>query len=84
MSFKGGLAPPPSVDPLETLSGPQTPRRLSSPLTQNPGSAPDNHIGCVMVSCYPRVWKIFGSSPGLVKPTTIKLVFVASPLGTQH
>ena len=29
-----------ALDPLETLSGPQTPRRLSSPLTQNPGSAP--------------------------------------------
>jgi hypothetical protein len=27
--------------PLETLSGPQTPRRLSSPLTQNPRSAPE-------------------------------------------
>ena len=28
-----------ALNPLETLSGPQTPRRLSSPLTQNPGSA---------------------------------------------
>jgi hypothetical protein len=34
----GGTSP--RADPLETLSGPQTPRRLSSPLTQNPGSAP--------------------------------------------
>ena len=34
-SFRG----PPALDPLETLSGPQIPRRLSSPLTQNPGSA---------------------------------------------
>ena len=25
-----------------------------------------------------------GSSPGRVKPKTIKLVFVASPLSTQH
>ena len=33
---------PPYLVPLETLSGPQTPRRLSSPLTQNPGSAPDS------------------------------------------
>ena len=33
---RGGSA----LDPLETLIGPQTPRRLSSPLTQNPGSAP--------------------------------------------
>ena len=29
-----------ALNPLETLSGPQTPRRLSSPLTQNHGSAP--------------------------------------------
>ena len=35
----GGLAPG-VPNQLETLSGPQTPRRLSSPLTQNPGSAP--------------------------------------------
>ena len=28
------------LDPLETLSGPQTPHRLLSPLTQNPGSVP--------------------------------------------
>ena len=31
-----------ALDPLETLTGPQTPRRCSPPLTQNPGSAPDN------------------------------------------
>jgi hypothetical protein len=40
----GGLRPPGSptrADLLETLSGSQTPRRLSSPLTQNPGSAPE-------------------------------------------
>ena len=30
--------------PLKTLSGPQTPRRLSSSLTQNPGSAPDGYL----------------------------------------
>jgi hypothetical protein len=39
------MTPPPpgsALDPLETLSGPQTPRRLSSPLTQNPGSVPDS------------------------------------------
>ena len=50
MSFRGGgggLRPRGpyqgfDLDPLETLSGPQTPRRLSSPLTQNPGSAPGN------------------------------------------
>jgi len=29
-----------ALDSLETLGGPQAPRRLSSPLTQNPGSAP--------------------------------------------
>jgi hypothetical protein len=43
----GGALPPvvpyqgSALNPLETLGGPQTPRRLSSPLTQNPGSAPD-------------------------------------------
>ena len=44
-SFRGDFAPRGSLqglcpDPLETLSGPQTPRRLSYPQTQNPGSAP--------------------------------------------
>ena len=42
-SFRGGggFAPwGPLPDPLETLSGPQTSHRLSSTLTQNPGSAP--------------------------------------------
>ena len=33
-----------ALDPLETFGGPQTPRRLSSPLTQNPGSAPENKL----------------------------------------
>jgi hypothetical protein len=45
-SFPGGgelrPLPGPYLDPLENLSGPQTPDRLSSPhLTQTPGSAPD-------------------------------------------
>ena len=31
------------LDPLETFVGLQTPRRLSSPPTQNPGSATDYH-----------------------------------------
>ena len=30
-----------ALDPLGTLSGPQTPRRILSTLTQNPGSALD-------------------------------------------
>ena len=32
------------LDPLGTLSGPQTPRLLTPPLTTNPGSAPDNRF----------------------------------------
>jgi hypothetical protein len=41
----GGLAPlvpcqGSALDPLGTLSGPQTPRLLTPPLTTNPGSAP--------------------------------------------
>ena len=43
-----------------------------------------NHIGGVMVSMLTSMWKIVGLSPGRVKPKTIKLVFVASPLSTQH
>jgi hypothetical protein len=43
-----------SLDQLETLSGPQTPRRLSSPLTQNPGSAP----GIYSVMLYKATLKI--------------------------
>ena len=41
-----------ALNPLETLSGPQTPRRLSSPLTQNPGSAPDLQIDQFTWSIY--------------------------------
>jgi hypothetical protein len=47
----GGLCPPwapyqgSTLDQLGTLSGPQTPRLLTPPLTTNPGSAPvDYHI----------------------------------------
>ena len=46
----GGLCPPwahyqgSALDPLGTLSGPQTPRLLTPPLTTNPGSAPDNRF----------------------------------------
>ena len=43
-----------SLDQLETLSGSQTPRRLSSPLTQNPGSAP----GIYSVMLYKATLKI--------------------------
>ena len=32
-----------TLDQLGTLSGPQTPRLLTPPLTTNPGSAPDNN-----------------------------------------
>jgi hypothetical protein len=38
-----------------------------------------NCISGIMVSML-----IVGSSPGRVKPKTIKLVFVASPLSMQH
>ena len=44
----GGPKPPwapyqgSTLDQLGTLSGPQTPRLLTPPLTTNPGSAPDN------------------------------------------
>ena len=34
--------------------------------------------------CLHRLKQIVGSSPSGVKPTTIKLGFVASPLSTQH
>jgi hypothetical protein len=43
----GGLCPPwapyqgSTLDQLGTLSGPQTPRLLTPPITTNPGSAPD-------------------------------------------
>jgi hypothetical protein len=33
-------------DPLRTLSGPQTPRLLTPPLTTNPGSAPRTSSSC--------------------------------------
>jgi hypothetical protein len=46
-SFQGALPPwahyqGSAHDPLGTLSGPQTPRLLTHPLTTNPGSAPDS------------------------------------------
>jgi hypothetical protein len=41
-----------------------------------------NRIGEVMVKCY-RL-QCGRSRPGRVKPKTIKLVSVASPLSTQH
>ena len=46
-----------------------------------PGIPVSNRIGGVMVSV---LASSAGSSPGRVKPKTIKLVFVASPLSTQH
>ena len=33
-----------------------------------------------LLECSPRVWYILGSSPNWVKPKTMKLVFVASPI----
>jgi hypothetical protein len=43
-----------------------------------------NHTGGVMVSVLASSAEIVGSSPVRVKPKTIKLVFVASPLGKQQ
>ena len=43
-----------------------------------------NHIGGVMVSVLPSSVVGMGLSPDLVNPKTIKLVFVSSPLNTQH
>jgi hypothetical protein len=48
-SFRGALPPwahyhGSVLDPLGTLSGLQTPRLLTPPLTTNPGSAPDNRF----------------------------------------
>ena len=44
-----------------------------------------NRIGDVMVrACSPRVRQVVGSGPGRIKPKTMTLVFVASPLCTQH
>jgi hypothetical protein len=39
-----------------------------------------NCIGGIMLACSPRVRNIVGQ----VKPKTMKLVFVASPLSTRH
>ena len=46
----------------------------------------NNRIGGVMVAVPASsvVGRGFESSPGQIKPKTIKLVFVASPLSTQH
>jgi len=45
-----------------------------------------NHIGCVCNAqlTYLERRHIVGSSPDWVKPKTIKLVYVSSPLSTQH
>ena len=43
-----------------------------------------NRIGGVMVSVLALSAVDRGFKPGWVKPKTIKLVFVASPLSTQH
>ena len=36
----------------------------------------------IILSCH--VWKVAGSIPSHVKTKTLKLVFAASPLSTQH
>jgi hypothetical protein len=36
------------------------------------------------LACSLRVWYIVGSSPDRVKPKTVKLVFVTSPVSTHH
>jgi hypothetical protein len=80
-SFRGDFAPRGPLqglcpDPLETLSGPQTPRRLSSPLTQNPGSASD--MGDVLGSSV--VWAPVPGSVLLLlsasHPVVVLIVFV--------
>jgi hypothetical protein len=43
-----------------------------------------NCFGSVMVSVFDSSAVVVGSSTGRVKPKTIKLVFVASPLSRQH
>ena len=44
----------------------------------------ENRIGDVMVSVLASIAVDRGFKPGRVKPKTIKLVFVASLLSTQH
>ena len=65
-----------ALDPLETLSGPQTPRRLSSPLTHNPGSAPEKApVATVVIqSCH---WNHVGK---LLFHKISTILFVAVPL----
>ena len=43
-----------------------------------------NHIGGVMVSVLASSALIVGSIPGRVKPKTITLVVVASPINTPY
>ena len=47
-------------------------------------SIPINVIGGVMVSLLASSSVDRGFEPGRVKPKTIKLIFVASPLSAQH
>ena len=47
-----------ALDPLETLGGPQTPRLLSSPLTQNPGSTPGwSHKKSTIIKTKSWLWR---------------------------
>ena len=57
---------------------------LNSYLTSSISSHETNHIGGVMVSVFPSSGVDLGLSLDRVKPKTIKLVFAASPLSTQH
>ena len=43
-----------------------------------------NPIGDVMVSALPSSLVDRGFDPDRVKPKTIKMIFVASPISTQH
>jgi len=47
-------------------------------------SVKQNRIGGIMVNVVASSAVDRGSSPGQIKPKTIKLVFVASPLSMQH
>ena len=43
-----------------------------------------HRIGDVLLARSPPVWLFVGSSHDRVKPKTMKMVFIDSPVGTQH
>ena len=47
-----------------------------------PSSKSETSLVVKWLACSPRVWYVVRSSPDRVKPMTMKLVLVASPLGT--